>query len=57
MDLILTALASPLLSGSIALSVALGLLISLGALCIYGGIYYALPRFVLKWLSRRALAA
>jgi hypothetical protein len=48
-------LASPLLGGSIGLGFAVTLLLLLATALVYAGIYYSVPRVLLKWLSRRAL--
>ena len=58
MDPILTTLlTSSFLSASASFGLALGFLALLLSLWVYGGLYYSLPRLVLKWLSRRALRA
>ena len=48
-------LASPLLGGSIGLGFAVTMLVLLVAALVYAGLYYSVPRMLLKWLSRRAL--
>ena len=53
--LLTTLLASPLLGGPLTFGLAIAMLALLISLWFYGGVYYSLPRAVLKWLSRRAL--
>ena len=48
---------SPLFAGTIGFGIAIGLLALLIALATYGGLFYSVPRFLLKWWSRRALRA
>jgi hypothetical protein len=50
-------LASPLLGPPVSFGLAVALLVLLGSLWFYGGVYYSLPRMVLKWFSGRALRA
>jgi len=58
MDPILTPMfATPLLGALASLSFALALLALLTALSIFAGLYYSVPRMIVKWLSRRALRA
>lgn len=57
MDLLLTFLTSPVIGSSIGLGLAVAILLGIALAYVYGGLYYSLPRLVLKWLSRRALAA
>jgi hypothetical protein len=53
--LLTTLLTSPLLGGSVSFGLAIILLAGLLSLWAYAGLYYSLPRMVLKWFSRRAL--
>ncbi|WP_165073990.1 hypothetical protein [Paludisphaera rhizosphaerae] len=48
-------LASPLAGVVVGLSFALALMALVAALALFAGLYYSGPRFVVKWLSRRAL--
>ena len=50
-----TILTSPNLGSFVGAALALTLLGLLVALCIYAGLYYTVPRMLLKWLTRRAL--
>ena len=54
MDLLLTTLTSPLLGGSIGFGLALTLWGAVGAV-VYAGLYYSVPRLLLKWMSRCAI--
>jgi hypothetical protein len=57
-DLLITAfLTSPLVGASASFGLALVFLVLLLSVWVYGGLYYSLPRLVLKWFSRRALRA
>ena len=56
MDLLLTTLlTSPMLGGVVGIVFALALLGLLIALSVYAGLYYTVPRILLKWLCRRAI--
>jgi hypothetical protein len=44
-----------MLAGIISMALALMLLVLLLALWIYAGLYYSVPKTLLKWLSRRAI--
>jgi len=56
MDLVLVPLfASPLAGIVAALSFALALMTLVAAVAAFAGLYYAGPKFVVKWLSRRSL--
>ena len=56
MELILAPLvASPLAGIVVGLSFALALMTVVAAIALVAGFYYSGPRFVVKWLSRRAL--
>lgn len=56
MDLILASLiASPLAGIVAAMSFALALITLVAAVAVFAGFYYSGPKFVAKWLSRRAL--
>ncbi|MDG3007103.1 hypothetical protein [Paludisphaera mucosa] len=55
--LVMTLLTSPLIGNALGVSFALTLLLSLAALSVYAGLYYSLPRMLMKWLSRRAIPA
>ncbi len=50
-----TILTSPILGSFVGAAFALMLLGLLLALSIYAGLYYSIPRMLLKWLSRRAI--
>ncbi len=41
--------ASQLVSGPILLGLAIGLIGVIAALSVYGGLYYAIPRWAAKW--------
>ncbi len=53
--LLTTVLSSPLLGSLVGVTIALTLLGLLVALSIYAGLYYTVPRMLLKWLTRRAI--
>jgi hypothetical protein len=56
LDLLLTTLlTSPMLGGVVGIVFALTLLGLLIALSVYAGLYYTVPRILLKWLCRRAI--
>jgi len=56
LDLLLTTLlTSPMLGGVVGFVFALSLLGLLLALSFYAGLYYTVPRILLKWLCRRAI--
>ena len=55
MELILGFLASPLLGLTFWATFAVALLLLLVAIWLYAGIYYLLPRLVMKFVSRLAL--
>ena len=58
MDLILASLfASPLLAGVAGFGFAVGLLLALVVVSTYAGMFYSVPRMLLKWWSQRALRA
>ena len=48
-----TILTSPILGSFVGVAIALTLLGLLVALSIYAGMYYTVPRMLLKWLTRR----
>ena len=48
-----TVLTSPILGSFVGAAIALTLLGLLVALSIYAGLYYTVPRMLLKWLTRR----
>ncbi len=50
-----TILTSPILDSFLGVAIALTLLGLLVALSIYAGMYYTVPRMLLKWLTRRAI--
>lgn len=50
-----TILTSPILGSFVKAAFALMLLGLLVALSIYAGLYYSIPRMLLKWLTRRAI--
>ena len=50
-----TILTSPILGSFVGAAFALMLLGLLVALSIYAGLYYSIPRMLLKWLTRRAI--
>ena len=50
-----TILTSPILGSLVGVAIALTLLGLLVALSIYAGLYYTVPRMLLKWLTRRAI--
>ena len=50
-----TTLTSPLLGSFVGVTIALTLLGLLVALTIYAGLYYTVPRTLLKWLTRCAI--
>jgi hypothetical protein len=52
-----TILTSPNLGSFVGAALALTFLGLLVALSIYAGLYYTVPRMLLKWLTRRALPA
>jgi hypothetical protein len=52
-----TTLSAQALAGAAGLVVAVTLLALLLAFSVYAGLYYTIPKMVLKWLSRRALPA
>jgi hypothetical protein len=51
--LLTTGLTAPVLG----ISIGLTLLAMLIALSVYTGLYYTVPRMLLKWFSRRAIQA
>ena len=51
-----TILTAPILGSLAGVAFALMLLGLLVALSIYAGLYYAIPRMLLKWLARRAVS-
>ena len=53
--LLTTGLTFPALGVAAGLGVALTLLVLLVGLSIYAGLYYTVPRMVLKWLTRQAI--
>jgi hypothetical protein len=53
--LLTTGLTLPTLGVVAGLGFALTLLALLLALSIYAGLYYTVPRMVLKWLTRQAI--
>jgi len=56
MDILLpTLLTSPMLSGIVGTVFALTLLGLLITVSVYAGLYYTVPRILLKWLCRRAI--
>ncbi|MFI5456504.1 MAG: hypothetical protein ACHRXM_13725 [Isosphaerales bacterium] len=56
MDLLLTTLlTSPILGGVVGTVFALTLLGLLIALSVFAGLYYSVPRILLKWLCRQAI--
>ncbi len=56
MDLLLTTLlTSPALGFVVGTVFALTLLGLLIALSVYAGLYYSVPRILVKWLCRRAI--
>ena len=55
MDLLLTTLLSSPVLGVVGIVFALTLLGLLIALSVYAGLYYTVPRILLKWLCRRAI--
>ena len=50
-----TVLNSPILGSLVGVAIALTLLGLLVALSIYAGLYYTVPKMLLKWLTRRAI--
>ena len=50
-----TILTSPILGSFVGVAIALTLLGLLVALSIYAGMYYTVPRMLLKWLTRRQI--
>lgn len=54
-QLLTTGLKSPILGSVAGVAFALVLLSLLVALSIYAGLYYSVPRMLLKWLTRRAI--
>ncbi len=58
MSLLLTNfLTSPMLAGVVGTSFAVALLALLMALAVYAGLYYSVPRMLVKWLTRRAFVS
>jgi len=56
MELLLTtALTAPVLGSILAIGFGLALLLLLTGFSIYAGLYYSIPRMLLKWFSRRAI--
>jgi hypothetical protein len=55
LDILLTSLfTSPILSSVVGTGFALVAMTLLLALSVYAGLYYSVPRMLIKWLSRRA---
>ena len=54
-NLLATALTHPMLGTLAGVAFALALLGLLVALSIYAGLYYTVPKMLLKWLTRRAI--
>jgi hypothetical protein len=54
-QLLTTGLNSPILGNFAGVAVAVTILGLLVALSIYAGLYYTVPRMLLKWLTRRAI--
>jgi len=55
MSILLTNLmTSPMLGSVVGTGFALTLLALLLVLAVYAGLYYSVPRMLVKWLSRRA---
>ncbi len=54
MSILLTSLLTPpMLSSVVGIAFALALLAAMLALVVYAGLYYSIPRMLVKWLSRR----
>ncbi len=53
--LLTTGLTHPMLGSFTGVAFALVLVGLLVALLIYAGLYYSIPRLLLKWLTRRAI--
>ena len=53
--LLTTSLSSPILGSFVGVALALTLLGLLVALSICAGLYYTVPRMLLKWLTRQAI--
>jgi uncharacterized membrane protein len=52
--LVTSLLTPPMLGSVLEIGFALMLLALLLALAVYAGLYYSVPRMLLKWLTRRA---